>query len=66
MNGVFHKPLREAIGRLHAIPPLFSKVETEFTSARLCDTLLDTSVFSSSVEQKKSATALRFHMVVER
>ena len=43
---------------------LVSKVET--TSARLCETLLNTSVFSSSVEQEKSATALRFHMVAER
>ena len=38
--------------------------ETEFTSARLCETLLNTSVFGSSVEQEKSATAL--HMVAER
>ena len=56
-----HRSPEKAVGRLHAIPPLFSKVETEFTSARLCETLLNTSVFGSSVEQEKSATALRFH-----
>ena len=28
--------------------------------------LANTSVFGSSVEQEKSATALRFHMVAER
>ena len=46
------------VGRLHAIPPLFSKVETEFTSARLCETLLNTSVFGSSMEQEKKSERL--------
>ena len=46
----------EALGQLHDIPPLFSKVETEFTRvncARLRETLLNTSVFGSSVEWKE-------------
>ena len=48
------------------IPPLFSKVETEFTSARLCETLLNTLGFGSSVEQEKGATALRFHTIASK
>ena len=56
----------EASEQLHVLPPLFNKVETEFTKVN-CARLRDLAEhFSVWLKRGVKRVALRFHMVAER